>query len=592
MKLKKFMPVICFTAMVSVLILTSCAGYEMNLDQTNSITTNLTTFSISQPTNNSILTTPNMNFLSAYIDPAGGLSDVYIYLSNQSGTVINYPTSVALKKFGTFHTSIVLPAPNTGYYIWVLSTNIAGIESTSQIVNVFYSGGTSSSSIQSLSSAESSISDSSSSSFSSGFQSSSVIIISSSTSTSKNSESSAAISNISSSSANLSNISSSRNSESSASSLSDNSSSRNSESSAASLSNISSSRSSESSASSLSDNSSSSTNVSSSSKSSAGSLSSSSSGSSSSQGEFTGKGYYTNPTFGKYKTGGIVIDGANTANEWSDDCIIALDIVNDDGRIWGCWMMHECPVIDFSHLYAAWDDNNLYIAYQTIDPTKEIDPVNFGSRAWNSADGSGILGMIAIDTLTGQGATNMLWGIINSFTGVDKPDYKILFHGDFSQDKAFAKAVNGSFNYTPAGSVFWQQYSNVGIDGKVGNTCISTSAWGVEDNLSNRNDSKKLVDYIAGFQRNGSPAKHTDFKNDCFYEFKIPFTAIGITKAQLESTGVGVFVGTGGRNDTIPHDESTLNTPGSLNGNAELLENGKDGGDKYTAPFARIGHAK
>ncbi|MFH0879406.1 MAG: alpha-amylase family glycosyl hydrolase, partial [Lentisphaerota bacterium] len=90
------------------------------------------------------------------------------------------------------------------------------------------------------------------------------------------------------------------------------------------------------------------------------------------------KPYSVNPTLGhSVVNGGITIDGS--PSDWNTNMLVALDMANDDPRTLGDnWTTHEAP-IDFSHLWAAWDDNNLYLAWQYVDITDIIDPSNAGS---------------------------------------------------------------------------------------------------------------------------------------------------------------------------------------------------------------------
>ena len=76
---------------------------------------------------------------------------------------------------------------------------------------------------------------------------------------------------------------------------------------------------------------------------------------------------------------------------------------------------------------------------------------------------------------------------------------------------------------------------------------------------------------------------------DSFYEISIPLSAIGLTRAQLESSGIGVMLSAGSESgmDSIPNDSATTDTPGveSYNSSFEWGD-----ADSYTVPFARIGN--
>ena len=80
-----------------------------------------------------------------------------------------------------------------------------------------------------------------------------------------------------------------------------------------------------------------------------------------------------------------------------------------------------------------------------------------------------------------------------------------------------------------------------------------------------------------------------DTSRDSFYEMSIPLSYLEITAAQLDSgAGIGIMLGAGSESamDSIPHDETTLDTPGveSYNSSFEWSD-----ADIFTVPFARIG---
>ena len=80
-----------------------------------------------------------------------------------------------------------------------------------------------------------------------------------------------------------------------------------------------------------------------------------------------------------------------------------------------------------------------------------------------------------------------------------------------------------------------------------------------------------------------------DTARDSFYEIKIPLAFLGLTKAQLESQGLGIMIGAGSNScvDVLPQDDgATLNTEGVETWNSSL-EWGDI--DSITTPFARIG---
>jgi glycosidase len=286
------------------------------------------------------------------------------------------------------------------------------------------------------------------------------------------------------------------------------------------------------------------------------------------------KPYSTNPTFGKRGT--MAMDGSPTG--WTDEHLIALDMVNDDPRsLSNNWTMHEAP-IDLTHLWAAWDDNNLYLAWQFADVTDIIDPANAGSAAGGKiSNNDGILQWIVLDTQSG-GATTDMWAKKNSWIGANKPDYQIYLAGSLWQGY-ISRAVNGVFPVDDGGANY-NTIAAAGITVKKASTFAGTSLWGVGD-ADNRKD--------GGAPNRNFLSEGHDTSRDSFYEMSIPLSYLGITAAQLDSgNGIGVMVGAGSESsmDSIPHDETTLDTPGveSYNSSFEWSDN-----DTFTSPFARVG---
>ncbi len=292
------------------------------------------------------------------------------------------------------------------------------------------------------------------------------------------------------------------------------------------------------------------------------------------------KPYSTNPTKGLYRASGITIDGSNTGNEWTTDMIIALDKANDDPRSLGSnWTMHEAP-LDFTHLWACWDDAHVYLAWQMVDVTDVLDPSNAGSGdPVNRNDG--ILMWAVFDTKAG-GATGDMWTKSNLWTGANTPDAQIYMAGSLWQGY-MGRAVSNAYNVPPGGAVNddYKTAAGWGITYAKSAALIANDIWGVND-CDDRNGSEAS---LRDFKTTG----HARTDRDSFYEIKIPMTSLGITKAQLESQGIAVMVGAGSVSalDTIPNSSATTDTPGVQTYNSSF-EWGDT--DLFTEPFARIGH--
>ena len=287
------------------------------------------------------------------------------------------------------------------------------------------------------------------------------------------------------------------------------------------------------------------------------------------------KPYSTNPSFGKRET--MTIDGSPSG--WTTNHLVAIDMANDDPRSLDTnWTMHE-PPIDATHLWAAWDDDNLYLAWQFVDVTDVIDPANAGGAGSGKiGSNDGILQWLVLDTSPSQGATADVWGKLNSWTGPNKPDYQIYLAGSLWQGYV-SRAVDGVFALDDGGTNY-NTIAAAGIVAAKSFTCGAGTLWGVGD-CDNRDDT-------GAPDRNFLNGGH-DTSRDSFYEMSIPLSYLGITAAQIEDNGIGIMVGAGSTSsmDSLPHDETTVDLPGveSYNSSFEWGD-----ADNFTAPFARIGN--
>lgn len=292
------------------------------------------------------------------------------------------------------------------------------------------------------------------------------------------------------------------------------------------------------------------------------------------------KPYSTNPTKGQYRSAGITIDGANTGGEWTSSMLIALDKANDDPRTLGSnWTTHEAP-IDFTHLWACWDDNNVYLAWQLVDITDVIDGTNAGGGdPINRNDG--ILMWMVLDTKTG-GATGDMWTKSNTWSGANTPDFQVYMAGSLWQSY-MGRAVGTAYN-VPSGGATNADYktgAGWGITHAKSASLVAADVWGVNDCDDRGGPESGLRD----FKTTG----HARTDRDSFYEIKIPLTSLGITKTQLESQGIAVMLGAGSLSamDTIPNSAGNTDT-----GGVETWNSSKEWSDSdvYTEPFARIGN--
>ncbi|MEW9702947.1 carbohydrate binding domain-containing protein, partial [Paenibacillus sp. SI8] len=291
----------------------------------------------------------------------------------------------------------------------------------------------------------------------------------------------------------------------------------------------------------------------------------------------TSKAYATNPTFGKRVSAPITIDGVNNG-EWTDANLIAIDAANDDPRTLGSnWSTHETPM-DLTHLWATWDNDNLYLAWQYVDVTDVIDPNNAGSSAGTPIRSMDMPQTIAIDTIPGAGAALDMWkknGNKPIWGGTELPDYQFNIASKMFHSGYISKAVNGVFPVDDAG-VNYKTGAAAGIVVKFAPGNAATSLWGAKD-ADDANTPSKLVNFLT--------LGH-NVQRDTFYEAKIPLSAIGNPNIELNGIGVKLHQGEFSPVDTIPNDAATSDTPGVSESNSP-----KEWGDVdlLTSNFARIG---
>ncbi|WP_211296416.1 carbohydrate binding domain-containing protein [Paenibacillus donghaensis] len=289
------------------------------------------------------------------------------------------------------------------------------------------------------------------------------------------------------------------------------------------------------------------------------------------------KPYSTNPTLGKRVSAPIPIDGVNNG-EWTDEMLIAIDMAGDDPRTLGSnWALHESPM-DLSHLWAAWDSEYIYLAWQYVDVTDIVDPANAGSAGGTPIRSMDMPQTIGIETISGAGATHDMWkknGNQAVWGGLDLPDYQFNIASNMFHSGYISRAVNGLFPVDDNG-VNYKTGAAAGITVKFAKGKGYSTLWGVKD-ADDVNDPGKLVDFIT--------LGH-DPNRDTFYEAKIPLSAIG--NPDIENAGIGVMLHQGEFSsvDTLPNDPATSNTPGVSDSNSP-----KEWGDidLLTVPFARIG---
>ena len=302
--------------------------------------------------------------------------------------------------------------------------------------------------------------------------------------------------------------------------------------------------------------------------------------------------YKTNPNNQVGKAATITLDGA--ATEWTDDMIIAQGVANDDPRIFRG--SHEGPVYDLYALSAAWDDSNLYLMWQFTNVTDVTDPAQNYPISDNGKPYQGdIPQSIAFDVDpakggngTIDGTTGGIWGMKHTF-GNSNVDRIAMFSSKpgVGVPALFKLNANNAFDYTPANVL---KFVDGGISFKYADGFKPATMMGINDNGNSGNytpedlsDTTRFVNFLT--------TAHSKAQ-DTTYEMKIPLASLGITRAQLESNGIGVMLLTTfgvSPIGALPHDAAVVDNAMEPYSADASTSKEKEDADVLTAPFARIG---
>ena len=303
--------------------------------------------------------------------------------------------------------------------------------------------------------------------------------------------------------------------------------------------------------------------------------------------------YATNPQgkIGVKKT--ITIDGSYS--DWSSDMLIAQGAAWDVANHYKGG--HENCVLDTYALYAAWDDNNLYVAWQMVNTTdtwaREGDgPLSDGGRV---LDVPLILALSVDPSSTSMSNKNTngdpIWGRKMGLTFNQHVDHLLYMSGKVGNGTpGMFTAVDeqGNTNYTNGLKTF----KDNGIEYKMaeGNVCDSIIGLNYSEDTSDvySND----ADWVDYKTFKGSSGTHNT-KYDSFYEIKIPLSTLGINSSYIENNGIGAMVvATRGESglDCIPFDDTMLDNATGSYGSDASTSHEKDDEDVITSSFARIGN--
>ena len=308
-------------------------------------------------------------------------------------------------------------------------------------------------------------------------------------------------------------------------------------------------------------------------------------------------GYYaTNPSKKVGKEAKITVDGS--FSDWSDDMLVAQGVACDTAtRFKGVW---ENWVMDSYSLYGAWDDENLYIGWQivnTYDTFWEQDgngPISDSGKPGDAPQ------FIAINTGKGNKMTGLMqdgkgiWGADIQYSSA--VDNIIAIHSDLTGTPGLFKADSSGASSYAAADGLCLDFKETGIEVKKADGCLPDKIMGVWDpGDENCFASYDLASNWVDMKTTTLGCRTHDTAYDTFYEIKIPFSALGITKDDVVNNGVNIMHvisrGESGM-DCTPHDPSMLdNTYGSY-GNEPSNSHEKDDTDIITVPLAAVGSEK
>ena len=317
--------------------------------------------------------------------------------------------------------------------------------------------------------------------------------------------------------------------------------------------------------------------------------------------------YSTNAGEAVGKPASIAIDGE--FNDWTDDMIVTTGGANDQCNAFHG--SHENCVLDLYAVYAAWDDANLYIAWQMCNTgdtwARPGDgPLTDGGRVGDVP----LIVALSVDpastALTGKLTDGrFIWGEASSgVTFTSHVDHLFFMSGKPGLgDPAMFTAVDAAGNtdygkgcrtFRTSGvkyamkegfapSHLWRQ--KTAADWADATTLIS------DPSIVNNIYDAENYDNLFGDTPNPDLKPH-DTSFDSFYEMSIPLSELGIDRAWLEANGIGVrVVASRGESgiDCLPFDPSMVDNVFEIYGKDDSTSHEKDDIDNITYELASVG---
>ena len=299
-------------------------------------------------------------------------------------------------------------------------------------------------------------------------------------------------------------------------------------------------------------------------------------------------GYFsTNPDNQVGKKANITIDGS--ISDWDKSMLIAQGVANDDPRVYRPNSMYEIGMDDYA-LYAAWDDNNLYLMWEMANVQDAIAPMDTYpiSQGNHWINNMPVFLYMSLDpSIEGDGTVSTGGTVWESGITLDANIDTVLCFSTNGSNGPFIHRANDD------GKIVYNEVRQTGIKMMWGNEVISTELWGIDEGYGEYNNrvpgdvldsSSKWIDFYKDPEHSKSI--------DMFYEMSIPFDVLGISAAELTSNGIGVMkvstFGTSGMN-SLPADPSMWDNAALPYTKQEPNSHEKEDEDHITVPLARIG---
>ena len=306
-------------------------------------------------------------------------------------------------------------------------------------------------------------------------------------------------------------------------------------------------------------------------------------------------------------------------SDWTEAMQIARGAAYDDPRT---WKGHQEVAYDAYALYAAYDDNNLYLMVELTNlPDGRASFMNHdyagSDNAWwdNRDCPLGFIintgkGKTANAPLIGSAAGSPIWGAVN-FT--DSEGFDFLFYGSSKYGYADHKSAfvgvgtpgffklnqtTGYFSYDAdyclsanSGAPGSEVTGTSGISVRYIRKCqVSADSIKFESTPSDNRATSGQTGEDLMASETYTTVSTTDL--DMSYWYTIPLDTLGIDKAYIESNGIGVRQITpngGSLMDCLPWDPSMVDVATESCSDDESTSKEKEDVDSITSAQARIG---